>query len=250
MLASVEFTARTRRVVAGVVSAAAVLLTVGAAPVGDGQSLGAPLPLPTSLAVIPGNVTDYALSIYGGIVERWNPCQPIPYRTDTKLVGEQAVAQVQAAIDQLSYVTGLQFVYQGDTDFTPQLGHRTQPAPLVISFSRPKDQPDGSGYLDGGLQLGYGGFVSQFTSVRGKVTSDRIKLGFAVIDAEQYQKLPAKVQLSLLLHELGHAVGLNHASNPAELMYPVVSGDSPAGYAAGDIRGLVQVGATTACALK
>lgn len=245
-----KFSAKCRRVIAGLATASAVFLAVGAAPAGVSQAAGTPLPLSPTLAAVPGNAEDFDISTYGGLVEKWSPCAPIAYRVDSRLVGAPAVAQAQAAIAQLSYVTGLQFVDEGATSYIPQPGHREQPAALVISFSNSKGEADGSGYLAGGLQLGYGGFVSEFTTVSGKVTSDRIKLGFAVIDAEQYLKLPAAVQLSLLLHELGHAVGMNHAKTPTELMYPVVSGDSPASYAAGDIRGLVKLGATTACATR
>ncbi len=45
-----------------------------------------------------------------------------------------------------------------------------------------------------------------------------------------------------LLHELAHAVGLDHVEDPAQIMHPVEAGQ-PAEYAPGDLAGLRRVGA-------
>ena len=47
---------------------------------------------------------------------------------------------------------------------------------------------------------------------------------------------------SLLRHELGHALGLGHVDQPNEVMYPVLRGDAPSDYQAGDRAGLQAVG--------
>jgi hypothetical protein len=52
---------------------------------------------------------------------------------------------------------------------------------------------------------------------------------------------------TLLRHELGHAMGLNHAAHSDEVMYPTISGSSPTDYQAGDLAGLRAVGATAGC---
>ena len=41
----------------------------------------------------------------------------------------------------------------------------------------------------------------------------------------------------MLLHETGHSLGLDHAKNPAEVMYPVYGGIRT-GLTAGDIAGI------------
>lgn len=52
----------------------------------------------------------------------------------------------------------------------------------------------------------------------------------------------------LVRHELGHAMGLGHAQDANEVMYPYVTARSPSDYAAGDLAGLRAVGAlTTGC---
>ena len=52
---------------------------------------------------------------------------------------------------------------------------------------------------------------------------------------------------NLMLHELGHVIGLNHVSNARLLMNPVLSTYSPNGYAVGDAAGLTLVGSRAGC---
>ena len=51
---------------------------------------------------------------------------------------------------------------------------------------------------------------------------------------------------SLLLHELGHAIGLDHMTDKRQVMYPVILPQA-AQYASGDLRGLAAVGAAQGC---
>lgn len=51
----------------------------------------------------------------------------------------------------------------------------------------------------------------------------------------------------MLLHELGHVVGLNHVSSSSQLMYPVLIARTVASYKTGDLRGLSVVGRPAGC---
>ena len=51
----------------------------------------------------------------------------------------------------------------------------------------------------------------------------------------------------LILHELGHAMGLNHTRNTGQIMYPMLRSRSRTAYAAGDRTGLERVGRNAGC---
>ncbi len=192
-----------------------------------------------------GVAADYKLFVFSGWVQRWNPCEPIHYRVDTRAGG--SLFAVWGAVSDLALATGLTFTYDGPAAYLPQPGRSDQPAPLVISFANRSGQAYGSGYLKGGDQIGYGGFYSRYQSSGSTITSYRITEGYAVIEASAFARSSERVKRDLLLHELGHAVGLDHARLASEVMYPVVGNGSPDGYTAGDLAGLSRVGRSAGC---
>ncbi len=52
---------------------------------------------------------------------------------------------------------------------------------------------------------------------------------------------------TVLRHELGHALGLGHATRGNEVMYGNIGSSSPTDYQAGDLAGLHSVGASAGC---
>ncbi len=52
---------------------------------------------------------------------------------------------------------------------------------------------------------------------------------------------------TVLHHEMGHAVGLGHARQSNEVMYPIAHVGSPTDYQAGDRAGLKAIGASAGC---
>ncbi len=193
-----------------------------------------------------GNAADFSVNVYSGWLQRWNPCTPVHYRVNLTLE-PAALHSVQSAVAALAKATGLRFVYDGTTTFIPTSGRWNQPAPLVIAFAHPGGQTYGTSYLAGGNQLGDGGFESQYSKVAGKITSYQIIESYAVVDASGYNRADAHVRTAVLLHELGHAVGLNHAHLIGEVMYPSVSDAGPNYYSAGDLAGLAKVGRAGGC---
>ncbi len=196
-------------------------------------------------AIVHSRAPDYAVYTYGGRLERWNPCRPIRYRVDTRAGG--TVAAVRSAVAELEAASGLTFTYDGTTRDIPQPGRETQSASLVVAFARAAGKPLGSGYLHGGGQLGFGGFRSRVGKSAGRVTSVQLVSGYAVLDATRYAQASRRVQHDGLLHELGHAVGLDHAARATQIMYPVLSDSSPPTYSASDRVALAKVGRAAGC---
>ena len=193
-----------------------------------------------------GNAADYSTNVYSGWVQRWNPCTPIHYMVNTDLAPGE-LGRVLSAVGSVSQATGLNFVYDGTTHYVPEAGQWNQPDDLVIAFAHHDGMSSGSTYLSGPNQLGEGGFQSTYNTSNGRITSYKITKGYAVIDSVAFGYSSDKVRNDTLLHELGHAVGLNHAHYTSEIMYPVISNYSPDGYTAGDLAGLAQVGASRGC---
>jgi hypothetical protein len=191
--------------------------------------------------------TDYAVNVWSGWVQRWNPCAPVHYRVNDALAAGDK-GQIFVAVQKLAQATGIRFVYDGTTAYVPRSDSWSRsPAPLVISFAHHRGQTGGTDLLAGGNQLGEGGFQSSYTTVNGRITTYKITKGYAVIDADGYARSSAGVRRAVLLHELGHAVGLNHAKLPTEIMYPSIGSGGPTAYSAGDLAGLRVVGRPAGC---
>jgi hypothetical protein len=205
--------------------------------------------LPVLAACAPavaGNPADYSVNTFQGQRMRWNPCTPVHWRADLRNAPAGTLTAVSAAVRNLSAKTGIPFVYDGSAVWIPEPGNFNQPAPLIISFGRPAGRPSASSYLTGGTNVGYGGYQATGVYKNGAVVYSITK-GFVVIDADRFPFLSAKIRTGILEHELGHAVGLNHAKSPAELMYPSITNASPNNYSAGDLTGLGLVGRAAGC---
>jgi hypothetical protein len=197
-------------------------------------------------AAVAGNPSDYSVNSFAGQRMRWNPCAPVHWRADVRNAPAGTLSAVQASVGNLSAKTGIPFVYDGPASYIPQRGGSAQPAALVVSFGRRAGRPSASNYLTGGTNVGYGGYTASGTYKNGHVVY-AIRTGFVVIDADRYPFLSSKIRKGVLMHELGHAAGLNHARYSQELMYPTISNSSPDGYSAGDLAGLRLLGRPAGC---
>lgn len=217
------------------------LLAVLVAALGLAPVLAACGPAPVT-----GNPSDYALNITDGQSMRWNPCAVVHWRADLRLAPPGALATVQQAVSTLGAATGITFAYDGTTSYIPQQGSAPQPAPLVISFGQHLGRPLGSNLLTGAGQIGEGGYHT-YGAWNGHGFTYRITSGYVVVDSDAYRFRSTQVQTGTLLHELGHAVGLNHAKQTQEVMYPVITDSTATHYNAGDLTGLRLVGRPSGC---
>lgn len=252
-----------RLVVAGTL-ATALLLTPAtaavAAPLAPGDNAPVSGAQVRTSVTTPNVVTDpgYALNTaaYGSTI-RWNPCKVIHYRVNDTNGGAGALADVTSAVSQLESSSGLQFVYDGPSADIPQATYgRTStpdsPLPLLIAWAAPGTGLGQSNLLSAGGEVGDGGWAAMsWTGSDGVARPMQIVSGFVVLKAPAtvapgFGPSTMTTRGRLLLHELGHAVGLNHTSDPNQVMYPTVDGRAGT-YATGDQAGLSRVGALAGC---
>lgn len=175
----------------------------------------------------------------------YDPCRPV--HVVVRPQGEPAGGRevLTEAFARLSAVTGLQFVQDGETDEAPASDRPVyQPdrygdrwAPVLVAWVTPEENPDLAGWTAG-----------QAGSTRvGVVGGDEVLVtGTVQLDAEQLGKElapdgDAVAARAIVLHELAHLVGLDHVSDPTQIMYPSQQ-DAVPDYAAGDLTGLAALG--------
>ncbi|MCL6549907.1 MAG: cell wall-binding repeat-containing protein [Acidothermus cellulolyticus] len=227
---------------------AAVTVVGGAAAISDAVvdavAVAAGLSPPVNAAD-----NDYVVNTIAGQVVRWNPCQPVGWQLNIGSLPSSVASVISTEVQVLAADSGLTLRYDGTTTFVPTSTNiDTEPDDLIVAVI-PRSATD---LFDGasGTVVGEGGWTAGYNA-NGHIV---IAHGFAVItqDALATGLLPISTQGGVtlgtaVLHELGHAVGLNHASQPTEIMYPVLSPQTPATYSPSDRAGLAAVGAPAGC---
>jgi hypothetical protein len=190
-------------------------------------------------------------------VLRWNPCAPIHYRVNVAHAPRGSLADTRAAIAKVQRATGLRFVYDGQTSAVPQKGYgESSPSghapPLTIAWARPGTGKGASSLLQPSM-VGVGGMVwGQWLDAGHRLHPWQAISGYVVLNdldnAVYHRGFGSGLSRGeVLLHELGHAMGLQHVTDRRELMYPVALSRRAAAYAAGDLAGLRRLGRSAGC---
>ncbi len=194
---------------------------------------------------------------------RWNPCQPQvtyqvnPARAAGTVAGRAAaVRDVHTAFRLLSAASGIRFVSRGLTSSIPtgSTWAAKNSAEIVVAWvdqGRAVTRSSLLGRFTNGDAAGTGGYAYRYWS-SGNGWRGVIGRGYVVLDARQNSGFRAGfgagvTRGNLLLHELGHVVGLQHTSDRNQLMYPVLLGRARSGYRPGDLAGLRALGRSSGC---
>jgi len=184
---------------------------------------------------------------------RWNPCQEaITWQANLtgwpKKERRAMLEQITVGVAKVAAATGMIYRYTGSTTFVPRQENLVSaPADIVVAVINPKT----TNFSFTENSLGYGG-VLWATWYGGDGEGAAVVRGYAVLIPDGLRKLrpgygKGNRQGNVILHELGHSAGLDHAGSSRQQMYPNLTAKSPSGLAAGDRTGLGKVGTEAGC---
>jgi len=180
---------------------------------------------------------------------RYNPCEPLRYVIDRRLAPRGTIADLRQGLELVSEATGIEFAFAGYAEeedianrpaYQPDRYGPRHWAPVLFTWL-PVDRlliPDDEA-------VGAAGSVAVRNSrgdlvyVTGTVTFNyeaRLLNGFELGDSWG----------DVVLHELGHLLGLAHVEDTTQVMHPDVTGGE-ARLGAGDLAGLRRLGRNGGC---
>ncbi len=186
-----------------------------------------------------------------GYKVQFNPCAPVRWRLNASYAPEGVEPEVQFAMDQLAKATGIKFKYVGRTNAIPGSKRRwPKNTNLVVAWASPEQT---SWNLTGDT-IGRGGQLKTrlARTAKGKRAYQITRSGLVLDNtfAAPPGTIGPNARASIIVHELGHVVGLGHADEQAQQMYPSAINAYNSIYQAGDLKGLRKVGLMTGCLKK
>lgn len=172
----------------------------------------------------------------------FDPCAPIHLVVNDRTAIPDGERLVDEAIDEIESATGLVFVLDGTTTEVPSKAREARSerygagwAPVLLAWSDADESPTlagGTAGIGGSIGLERGGHR---WFVTGAVTIDGPQLGRLSKSAGD------DAARAVIMHELGHVVGLDHVDAEDELMKPEGSPDLTT-WGPGDRAGLAALG--------
>lgn len=182
-----------------------------------------------------GDTTEYAFlneDMLSGKPYTWSSCEPIRYVVNPEQAPRGWEDDLDDAISAVSDATGLEFVDEGLSDDGPDdariRGGRVEP--VLISWVRPDQVP---------------ALEDDVVGVAGPQGRGRLyETGTVFLDAPAFIDMHARGERALatavVMHELGHLVGLDHVDDDRQLMFPSTTFQTTFGN--GDLEGLMILG--------
>jgi hypothetical protein len=216
-------------------------------PAPSREESGRPLGVPAPLAATSRSDVFIAHQADGTTPVTYDPCRPIHYviRPKGEVVGGDQI--IKDAISRVSQATGLRFIYDGPTSEPPSVqrqpyqpkGYGDRWAPVLISWVTASENQD---FAAGTFVTGEGG------STRIRLPNDAsvyvtggVELDPARLSGIQHSPGGGEIVRAVVLHELGHLVGLGHVADATQIMYPQTQ-VAVIDFGAGDLTGFAALG--------
>lgn len=205
----------------------------------------------TAMARTATVATSYAFSsVLDGKPVRWDPCTPIRWTSNTTRGPAGGLDVLKASVARIASLTGTRWEYVGPTSTVPTVGYLPKAArpsypPVLIGWTDAaasdllRSQPTAV------LGMSRTAWFGVQTSAGAKIAATRA----AVIALDRTDRLPLRGGTSwnaVVLHELGHAMGLAHVGDTRQLMATVLP-RTLTDLQSGDRAGLVKLGRQAGC---
>ena len=181
---------------------------------------------------------------------RWDSCQRIRWTFNPDAAPDNALAQVKEGVRRIELATGLTFSYAGKTDRKANpFGRRIGNADVIIGWRTAKDfEPFGKN--PGTVGLGGNMYYRGWQEADGTEVNKAFK-GGVVLNASQKPHVKKGFGKGftwgeVIIHELGHVVGLAHPAADSQIMYQSVIRRN-ADWGAGDLAGFTRLGSDRGC---
>ncbi len=186
-----------------------------------------------------------------GAPVRWDPCSPIRYVVNLEGAPyDTSLDDIATAFERVTEASGLRFAYVGETD---ELAREDRPlvqpdrygpgwAPVLVAWTDPGHSPSLDGDVVASASTVPAGESPVYVS--GSIHLDRTQRGLRPGFGR------GRAWGTVLIHEAGHLVGLEHVDHEGEVMHP--GGDrnrasATVRWGVGDREGLRLVGLESGC---
>ena len=188
-------------------------------------------------------------TVLDGRPVRWDPCAPIRWTANTSQGPAGGLAVLQESVNRIAQLTGTTWTYVGPSSATAASGHlpkrsQEQYPPVLLGWT----DAARSDLLAGQPRAVLGMTRTAWFGVQRADGSKVAAIRTAVVALDRTDRLPLRGRTSwkaLVLHELGHVMGLAHVADRNQLMASVLP--PAADLQAGDVAGLSRLGSTRGC---
>lgn len=201
-----------------------------------------------------GKATSWKSLHSSGRHVRINPCAPVRYRVNMAALrpkGRKAASRdLRKAMHRVTRATGIRFQRVGSTSFIPRArskSKRRYPGDVRLTISWARQKQTKLNFIPAAAWGG--GKAIAATSAKGHPIWLRTKGWVAV---EHPSRVPNGFKNggrrgALLMHEIGHVIGLDHPKAKNQIMSAVMNRHNTSRWSMGDVRGLRAKGIDHGC---